>query len=438
MRLFPIYTGPSLIEQICQVDTMTRAYRHVRDNIASYRRGRSAGPDGVTLSDFDADWPNQMAQLADELRTGTYRPLPPHRIDIPKKSGGTRAIAIMSIRDRIAQRATLQVLDPLFDPFFQDCSFGCRPRIGVSDAIERVARYAEQGYSWVVDADIADYFNHIDQRILLNLLRQRIPEMPVIQLIAQWLDSGMQQTDEQFVSRRSSPFSLWDRGSELFQQFLHREEDSADPPMPDPNDPYRAAYWGAPAYSPKRNPLWEALLVARPLLATAHKALPYLQKIDRRTMALTGAGAVGIWAAYEFILHRANGPVRGTVQGGPLSPLLANIYLHPFDLALRSRGLRLVRFMDDFVILCASQQEAEAALQFVETQLKALHLELNPQKTAIRQYADGIDFLGQSLAPARKGRRLEDGLSTFAQANKALRNAVRQAKHASKSKTRPE
>ncbi|NTV64620.1 MAG: RNA-dependent DNA polymerase, partial [Oscillochloris sp.] len=122
MRLFTPYDGPPLIAQICQVENMTRAYRQVRANIAAYRRARGSGPDGVTLRDFDASWPQQMASLAEELQSGTYQPLPPRTVHIPKKSGGERAIAIMAIRDRIAQRATLQVLEPVFDPLLHDAS----------------------------------------------------------------------------------------------------------------------------------------------------------------------------------------------------------------------------------------------------------------------------------------------------------------------------
>src|SRR3712207_6294347 len=129
MRLFPRYDGPPLIEQICSVENLTLAWRRVRSNIQVARRGRSAGPDAVTLRDFQADWTRQMTQLADELRCGTYRPLPPKRIAIPKSSGGERAIAILAVRDRIAQRAVQQVLEPLFDPLFLDCSYGCRPAL---------------------------------------------------------------------------------------------------------------------------------------------------------------------------------------------------------------------------------------------------------------------------------------------------------------------
>ncbi len=117
---------------------------------------------------------------------------------------------------------------------------------------------------------------------------------------------------------------------------------------------------------------------------------------------------------------------RGTPQGGALSPLLANIYLHPFDVALTSQGVRLVRFVDDFVVLCASEDEARHTLTLVERQLSALHLELNHDKTRIVNYADGLEFLGQALAPIRRGPRWIEGVASFDEAQERLRATTAQ------------
>ncbi|NCC31298.1 MAG: hypothetical protein EOM24_04635, partial [Chloroflexia bacterium] len=114
-------------------------------------------------------------------------------------------------------------------------------------------------------------------------------------------------------------------------------------------------------------------------------------------------------------------------QGGALSPLLANIYLHPFDLAMTSHGLRLVRYLDDLVVMCASRDEAERALILMQRQLATLHLQLNEAKTSIVAYADGLEFLGQALAPRSKGSAHWQGLANFEEAEQALREASRQA-----------
>lgn len=429
MPLFPRYDGPALMEQMCSVENLTLAWRRVRSNIQVARRRHSAGVDAVTVRDFEADWARQMTQLADELRGGTYRPLPPRHVRIPKRSGGERAIAILTVRDRVAQRAVQQVLEPIFDPLLLDCSYGCRPLVGVPDAVARVARYAEQGLTWVVDADIRAYFDSIDQRILLGLLRQRIDDVPLLRLIAQWLEAGMlTQPDLGDVEQASrGPLGLLARGGGALRQAIATVVPAANEALiPDPVDPYGAARWEAPGVDTSVSPvnsLGTALLLARPVLNAGKAALPYIQRIGTRRLALAGAVAMGAVAAGEVIARVQPHP-RGTPQGGALSPLLANIYLHPFDVALTSQGLRLVRFMDDFVILCASEGEALRARDLVARQLTVLRLDLNPEKTRIVRYADGLEFLGQALVPRRKGPHLPEGITSFTEAEEALRTAA--------------
>lgn len=444
MPIFPKYAGPPLIDQICSVDNLTLAWRRVRSNIQTWRRGRSAGIDAVTLRDYEADWVSQMAQLADELRGGSYRALPPRQARIPKPSGGERAIAILAVRDRIAQRAVQQVLEPLFDPLFLDCSYGCRPGMGVPEAVARVARYADQGLTWVVDADIASYFDQIDQRILLAMLRQRIDELPVLHLISQWLTvSALSATDSASAGHETLGRGLIERGGRALQQLAAwGEQDLRLFQMPAAiPDPYTAARWEAgsetgfyplaPANPSYPNSIGTALLLARPALAGARMALPYVQRLGRRfggssgrALAI-GAVAAGAVVIGEVALRAHRMPQRGTPQGGALSPLLANIYLHPFDLALTSQGLRLVRFMDDFVIMCATQAESERAMNLAQRQLATLRLTFNIDKTKIANYADGIEFLGQALAPRQAGVRLSVGMVTFAEAEQVLRVAAR-------------
>jgi len=437
MPLFPRYHGPPLIDQIVSVENLTLAWRRVRSNIKLALRDRSAGPDAVTLRDFEADWARQMGQLAEELRDGSYRPLPPRRVTIPKMSGGERAIAILAVRDRIAQRAVHQVLEPLFDAHFLDCSYGCRPALGVTDALARVVRYAERGFTWVVDADLSNYFDSLDQRIVLGLVRQRVDEIAVLQLIARWLAAGAWQSGEAepLTDLRDT---LLVRAQQFLQRALSHEDGHDSVPMHEYGglDTAYAEGWppstvAGPAYGPwsprpagLESKLWTAAMLARPVVRGTRQVLPYVQRLGGRRLAVAGAVAVGALAAGEMITRQRGQARRGAVQGGALSPLLANIYLHPFDVVLTSHGLRLVRFMDDFVIMCAGQTEAEQALQLAQRQLAALHLTLNADKTRIISYADGLEFLGETLAPRSQGRRLGAGLTTFTEAEQALQSAA--------------
>ncbi len=436
MRLFPQYNGPPLLPRICSVENLTIAWRRVRSNIQVYRRSRSAGMDSITLRDFEADWARQMSQLSDELQSGTYRPLPAKRVNIPKASGGERAIAILAVRDRVAQRAVHQVLEPLFEPYFLDCSYGCRPHIGVPEAVARVQRYADQGLGWVADADVAAYFDSIDQRLLLGLVRQRIDELPVLKLIAQWLEAGAMTCSVSLPEEAAA--TPLQRGEAALRRALAWGADrvAISPPV---SGPYAAAAWEMPGGASDEDPwparqngldshLWTAMMLARPAIDGARRALPYLQRIGARRLAIAGAVAVGALALSEAVARAQPVNGRGTPQGGALSPLLANIYLHPFDVALISQGFRLVRFMDDFVVMCATADEAGRALQFARRQLSVLRLSINEEKTRVASYADGIEFLGASLAPRATGPRLGEGFVDFTEAERALREAAQNAR----------
>jgi len=438
MPLFPRYKGPSLLEQICSVENLTQAWRRVRSNIRVARRGRSAGPDAVTLRDFEADWSHQMAQLAEELQCGAYRPLPPRLVQIPKSNGGARAIAILAVRDRVAQRAVLQVLEPLFEPYFLDCSYGCRPLVGVPEAIARVERSAAQGLTWVVDADIACYFDRLDQRILMGLLRQRIDEVPLLQLIAQWLAAGSLATGAgDGGAGKASLLEPLRRGGQAIWRLLDGDGDQAIPATSAEGlgDPYLAASLdaglpidrgAAPGWSHRpglEQRVWTAIALARPVWRGARCALPYAQQFGGHKVMLAGVVAATA-AAGGLALQQRYTRQRGTPQGGALSPLLANIYLHPFDVAMTAHGLRLVRFVDDFVIMCPTRYDAEQALQLAQRQLAVLRLELNADKTRIAAYEDGLQFLGRALAPRRVKAWLGTGINSFNEAEAALQRAA--------------
>lgn len=438
MPIFPPYSGPALLDQVVRVENLTLAWRRVRGNIHVARRKQSAGLDAVTVRDFEADWLNQMRCLAEELQTGSYRPLPARQVTIPKASGGERAIAILAIRDRVAQRAVQQVLQPLFEPLFLDCSYGCRLYVGVPEAVARVARYADQGLGWVVETDIASYFDRIDQRILLALLRQRISEPALLHLISQWLTVGSLHQDEAapLATEAAGLAGLVQRGGGALRNLVN--ELPALPPtvgyLPPPqDDPYAVAAWEQAEVgawgTPQRMGLdaggiFAALSLVQPMIAGARRLAPHVQRIGPQRLLLGGALAAGAVAAGELAMriHAAAHAPRGTPQGGALSPLLANIYLHPFDLAMTSHGLRLVRFMDDLVIMCATREEAERALSLTRRQLATLRLDLNEAKTGIVAYADGLQFLGQALAPRPHGPKLGQGLASFEEAERALRD----------------
>jgi CRISP-associated protein Cas1 len=126
---------------------------------------------------------------------------------------------------------------------------------------------------------------------------------------------------------------------------------------------------------------------------------PLLQMVHRRTRCEVTSACVASW------LQASGSDSKGVLQGSPLSPVLANLYLAPFDEAVHNRPCKLVRYADDFLLMARGRPDAVCGLQKAEQALAALGLNLNPEKTAIHHMNDGFAFLGLNF----KGARLEAG-----------------------------
>jgi hypothetical protein len=131
-----------------------------------------------------------LRALAESLGEERYYPLPLKRFEVPKPDGRTRPLAILAVEDRIVQRAVLDALEPLFEAEFLPCSYGYRPGRKAADAIQQILQFQAQGYSWVVDGDIRDFFGSLDHRLLMRFLADRIKDKQVLRLIRMWLDLG--------------------------------------------------------------------------------------------------------------------------------------------------------------------------------------------------------------------------------------------------------
>lgn len=273
----------------------------------------------------------------------------------------------------------------------------------------------------------------------------------MLRLVARLLDANTSADTEDTPLVPPDPRSLgWlRRGGQLVRQALgSAPAHLPSGPLPDLAE-YAADSWedpagigvsgwsGLPTHPFDRPPagassllnlLWSAYLMGRPLQGVARQVWPQVQRIGGQRLLAAGTAAAGAVALAELVVRWQQTAQRGTPQGGALSPLLANIYLHPFDVALTSQGVRLVRFMDDCVVLCASEAEAQRTLTLVEQQLATFRLQLNPGKTRIVNYADGLEFLGQALVPRRRSPRWIDGARTFEEAQERLRASARQVR----------
>jgi len=269
-------------------------------------KGGSAGIDGVSTAEFNEKYKFNMRELHRQLQNGTYQPSPVLRVYIPKSDGSERPLGVPTVKDRIAQGSVKEVIEPIYEEKFCDCSFGFRKGKSQIDAVNKVEEYREQGYKWVVDADIKGFFDNIDHDLLIEFIREEITDGWVLGIIKSWLTAGVMTEG---IKQPSS---------------------------------------------------------------------------------------------------------EGTPQGGVISPLLANIYLHQMDRILVKRGYKLVRFADDFVVLTKSKRKAKRALEVIEEIVRdKLKLELHPEKTKITNFGEGFVFLGFEFVAWRYKRPKKSALDKF-------------------------
>ncbi len=274
------------MEKILAKDNFNRAYKRVKANKGA------PGIDGMTVEEALPYLREHQKELCDRIYRGKYTPSPVRRVEIPKPNGGVRKLGVPTAVDRTLQQAIAQRLMPIYEPLFSDGNYGYRPGRSAKDAIQKVKKYAEEGYTFAVDLDLEKYFDTINHERLLSLLRRHVEDERVVQLIKRFLKSGVMEDGVVMETEEGSP------------------------------------------------------------------------------------------------------------QGGPLSPLLANIYLDEFDKEFEERGVPFVRYADDIVILAKSKRAAERLLgsstRYLEGKLK---LKVNREKSRVVSVfaVQNFKFLGFAL-----------------------------------------
>ena len=300
----------NLLEQILSKDNMNRAYKRVKSNKGA------AGIDGMTVEDALPWLREHGEELLESIRMGKYKPSPVRRKEIPKGDGGVRKLGIPTVIDRIIQQAIAQVITPIYEPLFSDGSYGYRPHRSAQQAIQKVREYAEKGYKFAVSLDLSKYFDTLNHDLLMNMLRERIHDKQVIDLIKKYLKSGVMENGVVVKTEEGSP------------------------------------------------------------------------------------------------------------QGGNLSPLLANVYLDRFDHEFEGRGVRVIRYADDIVLLARSQRAAERLLETSRTYLeKKLKLKVNEEKSkAVSVYSiRNFKFLGFALGRNKNGTYIRVHAKSMKKAKEKLK-----------------
>src|SRR5262249_34979877 len=144
---------------------------------------------------FDADLEINLQRLQAALKSDTFMACPVRRVYIPKAHGKVRPLGIPSIRDRVVQEAVRMVLEPIFEADFSQRSFGFRPNRCTMAAIRHLMDHAKEAgkYFWVVEGDVSAYFDTISHRRLMRLLRRRITDEKLLDLVWKFLRAGVME-----------------------------------------------------------------------------------------------------------------------------------------------------------------------------------------------------------------------------------------------------
>jgi RNA-directed DNA polymerase len=175
------------MEEIVDRENLKEALRRVKANKGS------PGVDGMTVNQLDDYLKQQWPTILEQLLSGTYKPKPVKRVEIPKPDGGVRKLGIPTVLCRFVQQAVMQVLQRQWDPTFSNHSYGFRPRRSAHQAVAQAQRYIAEGYNWVIDLDLEKFFDRVNHDKLMAQIANRVEDKRLLKLIRAFLNAGVME-----------------------------------------------------------------------------------------------------------------------------------------------------------------------------------------------------------------------------------------------------
>ena len=180
-------SSEQLTEEVCGRKNCQQALARVKSNKGS------AGIDGMTVEQLPDYLKKHWPTIREQLLSGTYKPQPVKRVEIPKPDGGMRQLGIPTVLDRFIQQATMQILQRSWDQTFSEHSYGFRPGRSAHQAVAKAQQYIADGYYWVVDLDLEKFFDRVNHDKLMAKLARRISDKRLLKLIRAFLRAGVME-----------------------------------------------------------------------------------------------------------------------------------------------------------------------------------------------------------------------------------------------------
>src|ERR1700755_1418131 len=178
-------------------ERFTALFHHIsvemlRTAFFALKRDAAPGMDGLTWQDYEADLDRRIEDLHQRVQRGAYRALPSRRRYIPKPDGRQRPLAVASLEDKIVQKATVAVLNAIYEEDFLGFSYGFRPGRSQHEALDAlIVGITRTKVNYILDADIRSFFDEVSQQWLVRFLEHRIADPRIIRLIQKWLKAGV-------------------------------------------------------------------------------------------------------------------------------------------------------------------------------------------------------------------------------------------------------